>query len=318
MPGTDTTVAVDTGLEAGIGLWDINPTQQTATLRTNTAGIYTGSSPQFLNASSLFTFDVDTTGQLFYAFTVNASGLSGSYSTQYTLNNFSAFKIRNGLAYANAGGVANPGATPVKQQGVFLTPIPSTGSNPYSYYQTYGQLTEPDPSLGVSFFAVPAGSSTGGTSATVEAFRQSTYELEDSLSLPEVADNSTSGVATFVDFVRWGQDGLALLTSTGQIAVLRGGFVVPELLHQNAAAVLQSSSSLTHGAGNTMLTLTGSNFLPGVAVTWNGSYRTTTIVDATHVTIALTASDLSKAGTASLVATNPGAPASVALSVAVN
>jgi hypothetical protein len=67
-----------------------------------------------------------------------------------------------------------------------------------------------------------------------------------------------------------------------------------------------------------MLTLTGSNFLPGVAVTWNGSYRTTTIVDATHVSVAIPASDLASAGTASLVATNPGAPASSALQITIN
>jgi hypothetical protein len=75
---------------------------------------------------------------------------------------------------------------------------------------------------------------------------------------------------------------------------------------------------MTHGAGKTLLTLTGSNFLPGVAITWNGSYRTTTIVDATHVTIALTAADIASAGTASAVATNPGVPASAALTVTIN
>jgi hypothetical protein len=56
----------------------------------------------------------------------------------------------------------------------------------------------------------------------------------------------------------------------------------------------------------------------GVAVTWNGSYRTTTIVDASHVTVAIPASDLSTAGTASVMATNPGAPASNALQIAIN
>jgi hypothetical protein len=75
---------------------------------------------------------------------------------------------------------------------------------------------------------------------------------------------------------------------------------------------------MTHGAGKTLLTLTGSNFLPGVAITWNGSYRTTTIVDATHVTIAMTGADVPSAGTASAAATNPGAPASAALTVTIN
>jgi hypothetical protein len=123
-----------------------------------------------------------------------------------------------------------------------------------------------------------------------------------------------------VDVIRWGQDGLAVLTSGGHIYLLRGAFVVPQLLNLNSAARLTSSSvtSITHGAGNTMLTLTGSNFVPGVAVTWNGSYRTTTIVDAAHVTVAIPASDLAGTGSGSLVATNPGASASNTLTVTIN
>jgi hypothetical protein len=87
------------------------------------------------------------------------------------------------------------------------------------------------------------------------------------------------------------------------VMLLRGPFVTPQLLTTNSAATLTSSSlsSPTHGAGNTILTLTGSNLLPGVAVKWNGSYRTTTRVDATHVTVAIPASDLASSGTGSLV-----------------
>ena len=66
------------------------------------------------------------------------------------------------------------------------------------------------------------------------------------------------------------------------------------------------------------IVLSGGQPIPGAAVTWNGSYRTTTIIDATHVTVAIPASDLKAAGTGSLVATNPGAPASAALAVTVD
>jgi len=72
---------------------------------------------------------------------------------------------------------------------------------------------------------------------------------------------------TGVDLIRWGQDGLAALTSSGHPYLLRGAAVVPQLLNQNSAAVLSSSSVTTvaHGSGNTLLTLTGSNFVPGGA-----------------------------------------------------
>ena len=119
--------------------------------------------------------------------------------------------------------------------------------------------------------------------------------------------------------VRWGQDGLAAVTSTGHIYLVRGPFVVPQLLNTNTAAALtgSSASTINHGTGNTLITLTGSNFVPGVAVNWNGTYRTTTIVDATHLTVAIPASDLTTAGTGSLTAVNPGAAASSALTITI-
>ena len=300
-------------------MWTINPALQTGTLIGNNTGSYTGSSLQFLNPTTLFTFDIDTTGNQLDRYAVGASGLTGSYSTDYTLNSFSAFKIRGGLAYANYGGVANPATTPASQLGAFLPPV-SISSNSSAYYQTYGQLTEPDPSLGLSFFANSAYSGSSSNQAVVSAYNQSTYMLTGSVALPSIFGSAASSNANLVDFTRWGQDGLALLTSTGEIALLRGGFVVPQELQSNSAASLISSSitSVTHGTANTLLTLTGSNFLPGVAVTWNGSYRTTTIVDATHVTVAIPAADLASAGSGSLVATNPGASPSSALTITIN
>jgi uncharacterized membrane protein len=124
---------------------------------------------------------------------------------------------------------------------------------------------------------------------------------------------------TGVDLIRWGQDGLAALTSSGHLYLLRGAAVVPQLMNPNSVAVLSSSSVMTvaHGSGNTLLTLTGSNFVPGIAVMWNGSYRTTTIVDATHLTAAIPASDLATVGTASVTVVNPGAATSSALTITI-
>jgi trimeric autotransporter adhesin len=317
MPGTDNTIAVDTGAQAGIGLWDVNPTQQTGTLRGSTTGTYTGSSLQFLNANALFSYDGYTSGNLFYSYGVSSAGLSGSYNTQYTLNNFSPFKIRNGLAYANLGGVADPTVTPVEQLGVFQTVAPA---GLFGADFNYGQVTEPDPSLGHSFFASLGTSGTGIVAASLETFDQTSYTATGQVTLPALTENLSGGPATPIDFVRWGQDGLALLTSTGQIVLLRGPFVVPQLLQTNTAAMLTSSSStaLSRGSGNTILTLTGSNFLPGVAALWNGSYRTTTIVDSTHISVAIPASDLTNAGSVTITAANPGAAASNIISLSVN
>ncbi|MGA8531233.1 MAG: transcription factor, partial [Acidobacteriaceae bacterium] len=323
LPGSETTVAVDLGENAGLAVYDVDPTSQTGTARTasggnGATGPYTGSSLQFLNASTLFSFDVDTSGATFNAWTVTPTGLSGGYTSEFTLNNFSAFKIRNGVAYANAGGVADAAVTPPTQLGVFLPPAANTGTQSvYNYYNYFGQITEPDTSLGLSFFA-QAGTSSGSGSEeglTISAFDQQRYSQVESMS---TLFPTSGSLVPLIDMLRCGQDGLAILRSDGVIMLFRGGFIVPGLLQQNPAASLSSSSSLAHGSGNSVMTLTGTGFLPGVAVMWNGSYRTTTLVNSTEVTVDLPASDLASAGTASVTAVNPGAAASNGLTVTIN
>jgi hypothetical protein len=121
-------------------------------------------------------------------------------------------------------------------------------------------------------------------------------------------------------YVPLGQDGLAILTSTGNVYLLCGPAIVPQLLNTNTSAILSSSSltSVTHGTGNTVLALSGTNFAPVVAVLWNGSYRTTTIVDPAHVSVVIPANDLGSVGTATITAVNPGTAASVPLSFKIN
>ena len=179
---------------------------------------------------------------------------------------------------------------------------------------------DPDTSLGLSFYLTNSPANLISSSFdSISSFNTQTFMPVTTLSLPFATVEGGTGY-TGVDVVRWGQDGLAILSSGGHIYLVRGGAIVPQLLTANSPAVLTASSftSITHGAGNTDLTLIGSNFFPGVAVTWNGGYRTTTIVDATHVKVAIPASDLAAVGTASVVATNPGAVVSAKLTITIN
>lgn len=136
------------------------------------------------------------------------------------------------------------------------------------------------------------------------------------LSFPQLSGSQVTGA---VDIVRWGQDGLAALTTGGQVYLLRGPVVASQLLNPASPPPVLSASSIvtaSHGTGNILLTLTGSNFVPGIAALWNGSYRTTTIVDPTHVTMAIPASDFAAAGTANITLANPGTNPSAAVSAA--
>jgi hypothetical protein len=314
-PGTEDSLALGFGNYVyNFGIFDYSNTSKNFTERSSYSTNYAyGTCMRFLDSSSLF-LDNDNTGM--YYFGVASNGLTPVNPNSTTLNRFNCFKIANGRAYAGLGGVATLASTgAITQMGGFTLP------NNYNYAGTAGTLTvEPDASVGAAFFP---GSTTSNNSYSnvdgVLSFDTASYLRTGAMSLNMTAVEGTSSFSVN-DIFRWGQDGLALSTSTGHIYLLRGPFVVPQELNSgNTAATLTSSSSTTvaHGAGNTLLTLTGTNFAPGVAVTWNGSYRTTTIVDATHVTVAIPASDLAAAGNASLVATNPGASGSSTLTITI-
>lgn len=82
---------------------------------------------------------------------------------------------------------------------------------------------------------------------------------------------------------------------------------------------LNPSSATAGGAGFT-LTVSGSNFVSGATVNWNGSARTTTFVGATQLTANISAADIATAGTASVSVVNPqpGGGASNAVQFTIN
>ncbi|HWG18483.1 MAG TPA: IPT/TIG domain-containing protein [Acidobacteriaceae bacterium] len=313
-PGTEDTIALDIASFTGNAIYDFNPTTKTAAIRGQASGPYSGSCISFLDAADLLAFDTDTSGASLDHYVVTSSGFTYyNYSQigESTLNHFGCFKLSGGLAFANGGGIANPSTQPATQ----VATLAGVSGGGFST----SQALAPDASLQRAFYpATSVNYPYQGDGITV--FDLNHYEPVTTLPLNMATIEGSSSGYSEVDIVRWGQDGLAILTSTGHIYLLRGAVVVPGLMTSGApAASLSSVSSttLTKGSGNVLLTVTGSGFAPGVAVTWNGSYRTTTIVDATHVTVAIPASDLTSAGTGSLVATNPGATASNSLSVTV-
>jgi trimeric autotransporter adhesin len=308
--GSENTLAVDFGYTSGIGLFDIDPVAKIGTERGTGTGIYTGTSLHFYNPQSLYLYNSDTWGTL-DLYPISGAGFTyNSTHTSSTLLHFGTFKLAGKIGYADAGGVADITTSPATQLG-YYAPLTQNGAN---------TKVEPDTSLQRTFFLGNTASNSNfyGPPDGIVVYDQNTFLPVNTLPLNML---SIEGNTSFsgVDLIRWGQDGLAALTSSGHLYLLRGAAVVPQLMNQNSAAVLSSSSLTTvaHGSGNTLITLTGSNFISGVAAMWNGSYRTTTIVDATHLTVAIPVSDLATAGTASLTAVNPGAATSSALTITI-
>ena len=75
-------------------------------------------------------------------------------------------------------------------------------------------------------------------------------------------------------------------------------YPVPTLTSINPTNINAAGSSFT-------LTATGSGFYSSSVINWNGSARTTTFVNSTTLTAAITAADIATAGTASVTVTNP-------------
>jgi hypothetical protein len=287
-----------------------------ATRRGSATGTYTGTCLTFLDPSRLLLGDLYSSPFSPKIYSVTANGLvNGSYPyfTGDNLAGMNCTKVDGNLLFGQAGGVATLSGTLPAQTGTF------EGMPFVSNYASGIKDFAADASLGRSFYLSSKNpNSYSAIFDGITAFDIATYMPTDVLTLPFSTFEGGSGF-TGVDVMRWGQDGLAILSSGGTIYLVRGPVVVPGLLGASTAATLTSSSSTTlmHGSSNTLLTLTGTNFKPGVAVTWNGSYRTTTIVSPTQVTVAIPASDLVASGTASLVATNPGASASAPLTITV-
>jgi hypothetical protein len=309
-PGSENTLALSLGnYYYGSGIYDYSTSTKTMTQRSSFLNYNSYPCMRFLDASTLF-----VTGDSNYLtfFGVNANGFTSTTGTTTPLARFNCFKIVGGKAFASGGGVAAlSSGGGVTQLGSFTLPSQYT-------YSGGMPVAAPDTSLGRVFFPGSTTSMSYGYTDGLLSYDSGNYLRTGSISLniPTIEGSTNFSMQ---DLVRWGADGLAAVTSTGHIYLLRGPFVVPQLLGTNTAAVLigSSVSTIAHGAGNVLLTLTGSNFVPGVAVNWNGSYRTTSILDATHLTVAIPASDIATAGRASLTAVNPGAAASSALTITI-
>lgn len=309
MPGNDDTLAIDTGSWTGIGIFDLS----TGTFRTHMTGAYTGSSLTFANASTLYSYDSDTSGATFNRWTVDANGLTAiDQTTLFGIGGFSgAFRLIDGLIYGTGGGIADPSTTPPAQVGRYL--VGNIGLN---------QSLQPssmtaDTAANRAFFL---GSSTAGTALPfLASFDRTHFTVIDTIQLP---GQSLTGT----DVTRWGSDGLAWQMSgwpsgsSNTIFIMRGPWVLPQLANNNpvASATSVTPSSAAAGTGNIVLTVTGSGLVPGAVVLWNGVERTTSFVDSTHLSVAIPAADLTSAGTATLTIVNPGASASTGVTFTIH
>jgi uncharacterized repeat protein (TIGR01451 family) len=303
VPGSDTSLALEDDSFDGIGILDISGS--VGTFRPKSGFGYSGDNPVFVDPTHFYAYDAYTSGAEFYRYSVDTNGAELIDGT--TLDGMGGFggifAVDGGFVYGAAGGIINPSTTPPTQ--VAVLPL---GPGPYGAGLIGGGVV-PYAAESKSF---NIGVNAAGTALTfLNRFDTRHFTLEDQLQFPT---SSVAGVAG----TRWAQDGLAFIipgpssptqtTPTSQIFLIRGAFVLPAEVGSNAAPTLSSTdqSTITAGSGNLTITVTGSGFLPGATVLWNGSPRTTTYVDSSHVTVAVPASDVKVAAADSLSCQNPG------------
>lgn len=309
IPGSDSSLAVEIDSFYGIGILDISGT--TGTFRASSSGAYNGDNPVFADATHFYAYDSYTTGAEFYRYAIDSTGVHEVDGT--TLDGMGGFggkiALDAGLVYGTGGGIINPSTTPPSQVAVLPLGVNTNGTS------FTGEGAVPYAAESKSFNAALNFSVT--SPAWLERFDTQHATLENLLPLP--------GNGSVVANMRWGQDGLAYIVpsavstqpATNEIVLIRGAFVVPAELVANAAPSLNAPAALTHGVGNTMLAVTGTRFLPGATVFWNGSARTTNFVDSGDLTVAIPASDLHAAGTITLTAQNPGSAVSGSVTLSV-
>lgn len=178
--------------------------------RTNTTANHTGSNViEFgSSGSTLYGLNNETTEFGFRKMSVNSLGVTVTQVTSNVFTGFATnFKVDNFRAYSNGGRVIDPETTaPI---GMFTL----SGS---------GNVVVPDSSVGRTFFISGTDQSDSTINATIviRAFDQNTFVPVGSLNLPGVNGRVRSAV-------RFGTNGLAIITSGGQLFLIQSNLITP-------------------------------------------------------------------------------------------
>jgi hypothetical protein len=309
MPGNPNTLAT-VGYADGIQVWDITSNGATARPLTNslTNDVYEGEVLSWGNSANLYSNDEGISPPNFHRFAVGSASLAETDSTHLDTA-YGKITYSGGLVYSDGGGVIDPSPTP-----------PATPRLVGTIWNTGGNPSAPDATINRVFYLNPGGNNV--TSHVISAFDATQYTPAGTTELDGLAGDA-------FDLIRWGADGLAFLTAkdiwgngTGRVVLLHGPAVLPRSSTPNPAPTVSAASpgSVTALAGNTWVTITGSNFVPGSTVHWNGSSRTTVFVNSGQLRVAIPAADLAAPQTATMQVFNPapGGGASSQISFKIN
>jgi uncharacterized repeat protein (TIGR01451 family) len=294
MPGNPNVLAT-VGYSDGIQVWDV--TSAGATARTLTGSIvndvYEGSVLAWADSTNLYSNDEGLSPSSFHRFVVGSTSFAETDAT-YLDALAGTITYAGGLIFADGGAVVDTTPAP-----------PATPKLVGRFYSPGGGYHAVDTATSRIFFL--SGNFGSVNSRVISTFDTSRLTLLQTTELDGLAGDA-------FDLIRWGADGLAFRTATdfwgngsGQIVLMHGSAVLPRSATPNPvpSITLVSPGSVTANAGNTWLTISGSNFVPGSIATWNGSPRSTVFVNSGQIRVAIPGTDLATPKTNNIQAVNP-------------
>jgi trimeric autotransporter adhesin len=307
MPGNPNVLAT-AGYANGIQVWDVTATAATPRSSTLVNGVYEGSVLAWADSIHLYSNDEGLSPSSFHRFSVGTTSFAETDST-YLDAVGGKITYSAGLIFSDGGGVVDPSPVPPvtpKLVGRLMNP----GGGPSAVDATINRV----------FFLNQ--NSYGVNSRVISAFDASRFTQSGSTQLDGLTGDA-------FDLIRWGTDGLAFRTAkdfwgngTGRVVLLHGPLVLPRSSTPNPVPSISAASptSVTAPGSNTWVTITGSQFVPGSIVQWNGLSRTTVFVNSAQLRVAIPATDLATPQTANLQVVNPapGGGTSAQISFKVN
>jgi uncharacterized protein (TIGR03437 family) len=252
-----------------------------------------GASPNWVavHPNGKFVYVVNNNGSNVSAYSVGANGaltqIPGSPFAAGTEPDVIAILPRGNFAYVSNYASGNISAYSINETTGALTPIPGS-----PFAAASGAFSVASDPAGQYLYA----GNQGGSSSV------SAYSI-----------NSTTGALTPISGAPFSISGGPARLSLASVGPWVSTFPVPVLKQL-------SPSTAAPGSGPITLTIYGSNFSPGATARWNGSPRTTVMISATQLNVALSGADLATAGTAPVTVSNltPGGGTSSALPFAIN
>ena len=248
----------------------------------------------FASGTTLYGYQPDTVSQV----TVSSTG--GTLAQQWNdLVTGNSFQYSGGLIFGSGGQEFNP-ATGLLQ-GTFDVGAACCPPSP--------QLL-PDSAISRAF---ALGQTPFFNSFGITSYNLSEFTPVAVASLAELASEFNS--PTTSKFIQWGPNGLAFIvtngccgTTTSQVVLVQSPtllLTITKALKPAPTSLSSSPTAVTHGSGNTLLTVHGTGFVPGSVVNWNDKPFSMKYVNENEMTVYVPKEAIAAPGTAAIVVKNP-------------